>query len=138
MARFGIVCSRFNNTYTDALLAVAKNGLAGHEVDIVRVPGAWEIPLQAQRMARKREYAVILALGVVWQGETLHATEILRAVTDALMQISLENDVPIVHQVLSVRTEAEARERAITPGPLNRGTEAAAAAIALAGGSKSR
>jgi 6,7-dimethyl-8-ribityllumazine synthase len=131
-SRFALVVSVFNREYTDALLASAQAALKGHELKIVRVPGAYEIPLQVQRLARMKRYAAVIALGVIWQGKTLHAQEILRAVTDALMRISLETDVPVIHQVLAVSTEAEARARCMGgKGKLNRGREAAKAALAL-------
>jgi 6,7-dimethyl-8-ribityllumazine synthase len=129
--RFALVVSIFNREYTDALLASAQTALKGHELKIIRVPGAYEIPLQVQRLARTKRFAAIIALGVIWQGKTLHAQEILRAVTDALMRVSLETDVPVIHQVLAVATEAEARARCMGT-KLNRGSEAAQVALALA------
>ena len=129
--RFALVASVFNREYTDALLASAQSALKGHELKIVRVPGAFEVPLQVQRLARTKRYAAIIALGVIWQGKTLHAQEILRAVTDALMRIGLETDVPVVHEVLAVANEAEAKARCMST-KLNRGHEAAQAALALA------
>jgi 6,7-dimethyl-8-ribityllumazine synthase len=131
-SRFALVVSVFNREYTDALLASAQAALKGHDLKIVRVPGAYEIPLQVQRLARTKRYAAVIALGVVWQGQTLHAKEILRAVTDALMRISLETNVPVLHEVLAVTTEAEARARCMGgKRKLNRGREAAEAALAL-------
>jgi 6,7-dimethyl-8-ribityllumazine synthase len=135
--RFALVVSLFNREYTDALLASAQAALKGHELKVVRVPGAYEIPLQAQRLARTKRYAAVIALGVIWQGKTLHAREILRAVTDALMRISLETDVPVIHEVLAVTTEAEARARCMGV-KLNRGREAAEAALALVAGARAR
>ena len=129
--RFALVVSVFNREYTDALLASAKTALKGHDLKIVRVPGAYEIPLQVQRLARTKRYAAIIALGVIWQGKTLHAMEILRATTDALMRVSLETDVPVVHEVLAVANESEARARCMGT-KLNRGHEAAQAALAVA------
>jgi 6,7-dimethyl-8-ribityllumazine synthase len=131
--RFAVVASEFNRDYTDALVRATLAGLAGHETKVVRVPGAFEIPLQVQRLARTKKFHAIVALGVIWHGRTEHAREILRAVTDALMRISLEADLPVIHQVLAVKTEAEARARCFG-GKLNRGREAAAAALALARG----
>ena len=128
--RFAIVASKFNAEYVDAMVAEAQAGLNGYEVKVVRVPGAFEIPLQVQRLAKTRRYHAILALGLVWKGETQHAEEITRAVTDALMRIMLEQDTPVIHQVLSVQTEAQAKERTMGK-KLNRGREAAAAALAL-------
>ena len=128
---FGLVVSLFNREYTDALLAAAQAELKGHELTVVLVPGAFEVPLQVQRLARTRRYAAVIALGVVWQGRTLHAQEILRAAGDALMRISLETDVPVIHQVLAVSNEAEARARCMGV-KLNRGREGAQAALSLA------
>ncbi len=128
--RFALVASEYNREYTDALLQSAQATLAGHPMTVVRVPGAYEIPLQVQRLARTKKYAGVIALGVIWQGRTEHAREILRAVTDALMRISLETDVPVLHHVLAVKTEAEARARCFG-AKLNRGREAAEAALAL-------
>ena len=132
--RFALVVSEYNRDYTDALLLSARAVLKAHELKIVRVPGAYEIPLQVQRLARTKRYAAVIALGVIWQGRTQHAQEILRAVTDALMRIMLETDVPVLHEVLAVKTEAEARARCMGT-KLNRGREAAEAALRLAMGS---
>jgi 6,7-dimethyl-8-ribityllumazine synthase len=129
-SRIALVVSVFNREYTDALLSSAQAALKGHELKVVRVPGAYEIPLQVQRLARTKRYGAVIALGVVWQGRTLHAQEILRAVTDALMRISLETDVPVIHEVLAVSTEAEARARCMGT-KLNRGREAAEVALEL-------
>jgi 6,7-dimethyl-8-ribityllumazine synthase len=135
--RFALVVSIFNREYTDALLASAQAALQGHELKVVRVPGAFEIPLQVQRLARTKKYAAIIALGVIWQGKTLHAQEILRAVTDALMRIGLETDVPVLHEVLAVTTEAEARVRCLGT-KLNRGREVAEAALTLLAGESAK
>jgi 6,7-dimethyl-8-ribityllumazine synthase len=132
---FGIVCSQFNTEYTDALLASTLKGLslASHTAQVVRVPGAFEIPLQIQRLAKNQtsRFDGLIALGLVWQGKTGHAQEITRAVTDSLMRIGLECDIPVIHQVLCVKTEAEAKARTMG-SKLNRGSEAATAAITLA------
>ena len=129
--RFALVVSLFNREYTEALLTAAQRELKGHDLTVVRVPGAFEIPLQVQRLARTKRYAAILAFGLVWQGRTLHAQEILRACGEALMRIALENDVPVIHQVLAASNEAEARARCMGV-KLNRGREGAQAALALA------
>jgi 6,7-dimethyl-8-ribityllumazine synthase len=129
--RFALVASTFNREYVDGLLAAATATLRGHELTTVRVPGAFEIPLQVQRLARTKRYAAVIALGIVWQGRTAHAQEITRGVTDALMRIMLETDVPVIHQVLSIQTEAEARARCFGT-KLNRGREAGEAALEVA------
>jgi 6,7-dimethyl-8-ribityllumazine synthase len=128
--RFALVVSEYNREYTDGLMNSAQAGLAGYDVEVHRVPGAFEIPLQVQRLARTKKFGAVIALGVIWQGQTEHAREINRAVTDALMRISLETDLPIIHQVLAVKTEAEARARCFGK-KLNRGREAAEVALAL-------
>lgn len=128
--RFALVASEYNREYTDALLANAQDVLGKYPQTVVRVPGAFEIPLQVQRLARSRKYGAVIALGLIWQGKTTHAQEINRAVTDSLMRISLETDVPVIHEVLAIKTEAEARARCMGK-KLNRGREAAEAALAL-------
>ena len=129
--RFALVASTYNREFVDGLLDSATAVLKGHDLTIVRVPGAFEIPLQVQRLARTKRFAAVIALGIVWQGKTSHADEITRGVTDALMRIMLETDVPVVHEVLAIKTEAEARARCFGT-KLNRGREAAEAALELA------
>jgi 6,7-dimethyl-8-ribityllumazine synthase len=129
--RFAIVVSLFNERYTRTLVRAALETLSGHETEVIEVPGAFELPLQVQRLARRGTFDAVLAFGLIWQGKTLHATEILRAVTDALMRTGLETDTPVIHQVLCVRNEKEAQER--TSGRFNRGREGAEVALAVAG-----
>ncbi len=128
--RIGIVCSTFNEPYVGSLLKHCLLGLAGQTCDVIRVPGSYEIPLQVQRMAKSKKYGAVIALGMIWTGKTAHASEILRAVTDSLMSISLATNVPVIHQVLSVSTEKEAKKRT-TGKKLNRGKEAAEAALSI-------
>lgn len=128
--RIGIVCSTFNEPYVGSLLKHCLLGLAGQTCDVIRVPGSYEIPLQVQRMAKSKKYGAVIALGIIWTGKTAHASEILRAVTDSLMRISLETNVPVIHQVLSISNEKEAKKRT-TGKKLNRGKEAAEAALSI-------
>ncbi len=127
--RFAAVVSTYHSQYNEAMLASSAEVLKDYPFEVVRVPGAFEIPLAVQRLARTKRYAAVLAFGVVWNGKTRHAEEILRACTDALMRISLENDLPVLHEILSVGSVAEVRAR--TMGKLNRGIEAARAALAV-------
>ncbi len=127
---FAAVVSRYNYEFTEALLINAQDVLRGYSIHVVWVPGAFEIPLQVQRLAKSKKYAAVLAFGLVWQGKTYHAQEILRAVTDALMQIALETDVPVIHEVLCVTSERDARDRCIKK-KLNRGREGAHATLSL-------
>lgn len=129
---FGIVVSTYHRPYTFGMLNAAEKVLEGHLLHVVEVPGAFEIPLQVQRLAATEEFHAVLAFGVLWQGKTFHAQEILRACTDALMRIALESNVPVLHEVLSVRTEREARARCLGR-KINRGVEAARAALSVAG-----
>ena len=128
--RIAIVASRFNGKYVNGLVDSALKLLKAHSVDVIRVPGAFEIPLAAQRAIRNKKAEVVIAFGVIWKGKTLHADLLAQSVTHALMQVSLENDTPVIHQVLSVKTEKEAHARCFG-NKLNRGREAAEAALQL-------
>ncbi len=127
--RFGIVSSTYHPEYTGAMVRSAEAKLKGHAVETVWVPGSFEVPIAVQRLARSGRFDAVLAFGVLWEGKTRHAGEIVRACTDSLMRIALENDVPVLHEILTVHTVAEVRVR--TSGKLNRGVEAARAALAI-------
>ena len=137
--RFTIVVADYHRKYADGMVSGAKKVLHGHRVEEVRVPGTFEVPLAVKRALRKRPDAV-LALGLVWQGETPHAGLILKSATDALMRMMLKSDTPILHHLVGVKTEAQARARCL--GKLNRGREAAQAALRMwklkAGGRRGR
>jgi 6,7-dimethyl-8-ribityllumazine synthase len=137
--RFTIVVADYHRKYADGMVGAAKKVLQAHRIEVVRVPGTFEVPLAVKRSLRKRPDAV-LALGLVWQGETPHAGLILESATDALMRMMLKSDVPILHHLVGVKTEAQARARCL--GRLNRGREAAQAALRMwklkAGGHRGR
>ncbi len=137
--RFTIVVADYHRKYADGMVGAAKKVLKGHRLEEVRVPGTFEVPLAVKRALRKKPDAV-LALGLVWQGETVHAGLILKSATDALMRMMLKSDVPVLHHLVGVRTEAQARARCL--GRLNRGREAAKAALRMwklkAGGRRGR
>ncbi|NBU68750.1 MAG: 6,7-dimethyl-8-ribityllumazine synthase [Verrucomicrobia bacterium] len=126
--RFTIVVADYHRKYADGMARAAHQVLQGHRVEEVRVPGAFEVPLAVKRALRKKPDAV-LALGLVWQGETPHAGLILKAATDALMRMMLRSDTPVLHHLVGVKTEAQARARCL--GRLNRGREAAEAALRM-------
>lgn len=133
--RFAIVASRYNGRYVDAMLRGAKAELrrAKAEVQIVRVPGAYEIPVVAKSLARTASPRLdgIICLGVVLRGETVHAAHIGEAVSQALMRIQLDHEVPVIHEVLLLENEAQARKRCLDPRH-NRGLEAAQTALEMA------
>ena len=134
--RFAIVAGRYNQRYADELVARANTALrtAGadkKDITVVRVPGAFEVPVVVSRLAARGDCDVIIALGVIIRGETAHADLIGRAVTDALMQIALRDHVPVVHEVLLLENEQQAHVRCLQPKH-NRGTEAALTAIEMA------
>jgi 6,7-dimethyl-8-ribityllumazine synthase len=131
---FAIVASRYNARYVDAMLRAAKAELWRAEVSriqIIRVPGAYEIPVVAKRLARTLPgLSAILCLGVVLRGETAHAAHIGDTVSRALMEIQLAYEIPIIHEVLLLESEEQARVRCLDPQH-NRGTEAAQTALAM-------
>lgn len=131
---FAIVASQYNETYVQGLVENATRELQSlaPNASIIRydVPGAFEIPLIVQEVAERGGVDAILALGVIIQGETRHADLIASAVTDALLQCSLHARLPVVHEVLTLRDEDQARERCLEL-ELNRGIEAARVAVRL-------
>ena len=133
--RFAIVASEYNAQYVDAMLRAARAELrrAGAQVQVIRVPGAYEVPIVAARLARQAAAApaAILCLGVILRGETVHAAHIGEAVSRALMQLQLEYGVPIIHEVLLLENEEQARVRCLGRRH-NRGAEAAQTALAMA------
>jgi len=101
-------------------------------VEVYHVPGAFEIPVMAAGVAKSaRKPDAIICLGLIIKGETNHADHIGEAVTDGLMRISLDTGVPCIHEVLTVKDEAQAQVRCINP-ETNRGAEAAHTAVELA------
>ena len=136
---FAIVASRYNARYVDAMVRAAQAELlrAGAKVQIVRVPGAYEIPVVTKRLARasrlesRAPLSAIICLGVILRGETVHAAHIGEAVSRALMEIQIAHEIPIIHEVLLLENEGQARVRCLNPKH-NRGTEAAQTALAMA------
>lgn len=133
--RFAIVVSRYNEHITGKLLAGAVQtltaaGVAEGEIDVAWVPGAWEIPLIAQRLARSHQYVAILTLGAVIKGETTHDEHINRQVSLSLGKISLETGLPVLFGVLTCNTVEQAIHRA--GGNVgNKGCECAEAALEM-------
>ncbi|MBM4123974.1 MAG: 6,7-dimethyl-8-ribityllumazine synthase [Nitrospira sp.] len=134
--RFGIVASKFNEFVTGRLLAGAlevldKAGAGREAVDVVRVPGAFEIALVARRLARSRRYDAVICLGAVIRGETPHFEYISAEASRGIAQAAWESDLPVVFGVLTTDTVEQAMERAGSP-ERNRGADAARTAIEMA------
>jgi len=133
--RFGIVVSRYNEHITAKLLTGAietlkSGGIADDAIDVAWVPGAWELPVVAQRMALSEQYAAVLCLGAVIRGETTHDEHINRQVSLSLGQIALEADLPVLFGVLTCNTVEQAIHRA--GGNVgNKGQECAEAALEM-------
>jgi 6,7-dimethyl-8-ribityllumazine synthase len=134
--KFAIIASRYNARYVDAMLRAASAELkraGAASVEIVRVPGAYEIPVVAARLARSREttLSAIICLGVILRGQTVHAEHIGRAVSQALMEIQVRHEMPVIHEVLLLENQEQARVRCLG-AKHNRGTEAAQTALQMA------
>ena len=132
-SRFAVVASKYNARFVDAMLRAAKTEIlrAGGQVQIVRVPGAYEIPVVAAKLARSQKFSAILCLGVILRGATTHAQHIGEAVSNALVQIQSQHEVPVIHEVLLLENEQQAVQRCLDKKH-NRGTEAAQTALEMA------
>jgi 6,7-dimethyl-8-ribityllumazine synthase len=133
---FAIVASKYNARYVDAMLRAARkclNDAGAEQVLVVRVPGAFEIPVVAARLARSHTppLSAIICLGVILRGATTHAQHIGEAVSYTLSQVQALHEVPIIHEVLLLENEQQARERCLNREH-NRGTEAAQTALEMA------
>lgn len=134
--RIGIVASRFNDFITDPLLknavtALRQKGVKQDHIEVVRVPGAFEIPVVAKRLALSRRFDSILCLGAVIRGETPHFDFLSAEVSRAIGQVSLEVGIPVIHGVLTTDTVEQAIERSDSERK-NRGEETALCALEMA------
>ena len=134
-ARFAVVVSRFNsfvveNLLTGAMDALTRHGVARSDITVVRVPGAWEIPLTAQRLAATRRFDAIVAVGAVIRGGTPHFEYVAGETVKGLAQVTLAHGVPIGFGVLTVDSIEQAIERAGTKAG-NKGAEAALSAMEM-------
>jgi len=134
-ARFAIIASRWNPGIVDVLVdgaqrALREHGVADEVVDLVRVPGAWEIPVAATKLARAGKHAAILALGCVVRGDTRHYEHVADNCAHGLMRVQLDHGVPVLNGVLAVERHADAQARA---GGMhgNKGEEVALAAMEM-------
>jgi 6,7-dimethyl-8-ribityllumazine synthase len=134
-ARFGLVATRFNHFIVDHLVGGALDAIRPHGADmgnetLVRVPGAWELPTTAQRLARSTKLDAIIALGAVIRGSTPHFDYVAGEAAKGLAGVSLQTGVPIAFGVLTTDTIEQAIERAGTKAG-NKGWDAAVTAIEL-------
>jgi len=134
--RFGIVVARFNELVTRSLLAGARDALLRHgaeatAIDVVWVPGSFEIPVIARQMARSGRYHAVICLGALIRGATPHFRVLAAAVTSAIQSVATETGVPCVFGVLTADTLEQALERAGSKAG-NKGSDAAVAAIEVA------
>lgn len=133
--RYAIVASRWNPKITDVLVdgarkALVDNGVDAGRVDVVRVPGAWEIPLAAAVIARAGGTVAVIALGCVVRGDTRHYEQVADGCSQALMRVQLDSGLPVANGVLAVEAYADAEARA--GGSMgNKGEEAALAALEM-------
>jgi 6,7-dimethyl-8-ribityllumazine synthase len=135
-ARFAILASRWNPRITDALVAGARkafadNGVAEDAIDVVRVPGAWELPVTAARLGAARGHAAIVAQGCVNRGDTRHYEQVADGCADGLMRVALDYSLPVCNGVLAVEDHADAVARA-GGSHGNKGEECALVAIEMA------
>lgn len=131
-----IIQSKFNESIGERLLAGAlsclrENGIDEKEILVVKVPGAFEIPLIAEKLAKQKKYNAIICLGAVIKGETAHFEYISKAATNGILQTGLKHNTPVIFGVLTAYTEEQAEARA-GEKENNKGWEAAEAAIEMA------
>jgi 6,7-dimethyl-8-ribityllumazine synthase len=134
--RFAIIVSRFNEDITEGLLKGAQAALEAaqvrcEDITLVRVPGAFEIPVTARRLAETGRFDAVICLGCVIKGDTMHFEYIASAVSHGIMEASTATGIPVTFGVLTTLTDEQAVARA-AEGPENKGREAARAAVEMA------
>ncbi len=134
--KFGIVAARFNDFITSRLLegaldALKRHGTADADIEVVRVPGAYEIPLAAKMMTQSKKYNAVICLGAVIRGATPHFEYVSAEVSKGVAAVSLEASTPVIFGVLTTDTIEQAIERAGTKSG-NKGWDAALSAIEMA------
>jgi 6,7-dimethyl-8-ribityllumazine synthase len=131
---FTMVASQFNAQYVQGLVTHATEELRAlaptAAVNLLQVPGAFEIPIVVRELASQKNVDAIIAIGVILKGKTEHAENLSRSVTDALQRIAIAHGIPVINVVLSFDNESQARERCLE-NTINRGTEAARAAVEM-------
>lgn len=133
---FAIIVSQFNQNITDKLLAGAlarfnQAGLSSHDITVIRVPGAVEIPLTAKLLAKTKKYNAIICLGAVIRGDTDHYDYVCQQVSQGCQKIMLDFDIPVIFGILTTNTEEQAENR-VGGKDGHKGIEAAEAALFMA------
>ena len=134
--RFAIVVSRFNSFITDRLLAGAldaltRTGAGENDIDLVKVPGSWEVPLVAGELARQHRYDAIICLSAVIRGETPHFDYVAGEAAKGVAHVSAETGIPVAFGILTTNTLEQAIDRAGAKGG-NKGFDAAMTAVEMA------
>jgi 6,7-dimethyl-8-ribityllumazine synthase len=134
--KFALVVSRFNDFITDKLLsgaldALIRSGTSDEDIEVVKVPGAFEIPLLAQKMAKTNRFDAVICLGAVIRGSTPHFDYVSAEVSKGVAAVSMESEIPVIFGVITVDTIEQAIERAGTKAG-NKGWSAAIAAVEMA------
>ena len=134
--KFAVLCARFNNLITDRLLegaveALKRAGASEGAIDVVSVPGSWELAMAAQSIARSKKPDAIIALGAVIRGDTPHFDYVAGETARGLMTVQLETGIPVAFGVLTTNTEQQAADRAGGKEG-NKGHDAALTAIEMA------
>ncbi len=134
--KFAVICARFNNFITDRLLsgaldALKRSGAKKDDIEIVKVPGAWELPLAAKAIAGEKRHDAIIALGAVIRGETPHFDHVAGQAAAGLAAVGIETGLPIAFGVLTTNTVEQAIDRAGGKSG-NKGYDAAMTAIEMA------
>ena len=133
--KYAVLVARFNHFITDRLVEGCLDTLKRHEtkdenIDIIRVPGAFEIPLAAKKLAQKEEYDAVICLGAVIRGDTPHFDYVCAEVSKGVANVSLESEKPVIFGVITTDTIDQALQRSgVKAG--NKGSEAALAAIEM-------
>jgi len=134
--KFAVVVSRFNDFITERLVggavdALVRCGTKDDDIDVVKVPGAFEIPLIAKKMAQKKTYDAVICLGAVIRGATPHFDYVSAEVSKGIAVVSIESEIPVIFGIITTDTLEQAIERAGTKAG-NKGFSAAMAAVEMA------
>jgi 6,7-dimethyl-8-ribityllumazine synthase len=134
--KFALVVSRFNDFITEKLLsgaldALVRSGAADEDLEVVKVPGAFEIPLVAKKMANTKRFDAVICLGAVIRGSTPHFDYVSAEVTKGVAMVGMESEIPVIFGVITTDTIEQAIERAGTKAG-NKGWSAAIAAVEMA------